>query len=83
MLEIPFLKVIDATYEHDYVLRLTFNTGEVRLCDFLPLSQKDVCRKLQDLEYFKRFSLDSYTINWNKEISFVPEFLFEVSTPIL
>ena len=40
MSQLQFLKVIDAKYEHDYVLRLTFNTGNVRLCDFLPLAQR-------------------------------------------
>ncbi len=34
------LKVIDAQYMHDYVLRLSFNDGAVKLVDFLPLAQR-------------------------------------------
>ena len=33
----PLLKVVAAEYVRDYTLRLTFNTGEVRLVDFTPL----------------------------------------------
>ena len=48
----PLLKIVAAEYVSDYTLRLTFNTGEVRLVDFTPLMQKGICRKLQDLDYF-------------------------------
>lgn len=76
----PFiLRVIDARYEHDYILRLTFNNGEVKLCDFLPLAQKGICVKLQDMDYFRNFSIDPFTVDWNNEIGFAPEFLYENS----
>ena len=74
------LKVTNATYEHDYILRLTFNNGEVKLCDFLPLAQKGICTKLQDMEYFRNFRLDPFTVDWNNEIGFAPEYLYEIST---
>ena len=56
---------------------LTFNTGEVRLVDFTPLMQKGICRKLQDLDYFKSFRLDPFTVDWNDEIGFAPRYLYE------
>lgn len=73
------LKVTNASYEHDYILRLTFNNGEVKLCDFLPLAQKGICTKLQDMEYFRKFRLDPFTVDWNNEIGFAPEFLLQHS----
>ena len=83
----PLLKVVAAEYVRDYTLRLTFldepsgkaerNTGEVRLVDFTPLMQKGICRKLQDLDYFKSFRLDPFTIDWNDEIGFAPRYLYE------
>ena len=73
----PLLKVVAAEYVRDYTLRLTFNTGEVRLVDFTPLMQKGICRKLQDLEYFKSFRLDPFTVDWNDEIGFAPRYLYE------
>ena len=45
------LKITDAEYVKDYILRLTFSNGEVRTVDFTPLMEKGVCRKLKDIEY--------------------------------
>ena len=75
----PLLKVTAAEYVSGYTLRLTFSTGEVRLVDFTPLMQKGICRKLQDPDYFKSFRLDPFTVDWNDEIGFAPERLYEVS----
>ena len=47
--------------------------------DFAPLIGKGVCRKLHDLEYFKSFTLDHFTVDWNNEIGFDPMFLYERS----
>lgn len=73
------LKITDASYVKDYILRLTFNNGEVKLCDFLPLAQKGICKKLQDKKYFLNFHLDPFTVDWNNEIGFAPEFLLQHS----
>lgn len=72
-----FLKVIAADYVKDYVLRLTFNDGIVKLVDFAPMMQKGVCRKLQNIDYFRSFTLDPFTVDWNNEIGFAPESLYE------
>ena len=74
------LKITDATYVSGYTLRLTFNNGEMRLCNFLPLAQKGICTKLKDMEYFKSFRLDPFTVDWNNEIGFAPEYLYEISS---
>lgn len=70
------LTITHAEYVSDYVLRVTFSNGEVRLVDFTPLMQKGICRKLQDIDYFKSFTLDPFTIDWNDEIGFAPEYLY-------
>lgn len=72
------LKVIAAEYVSNYTLRLTFNTGEVLLVDITPLMQKGICRKLQDMDYFKSFRLDPFTVDWYDEIGFAPERLYEL-----
>lgn len=72
-----FMKVIAADYVKDYVLRLTFNDGIVKLVDFTPMMQKGVCRKLQNIDYFRSFTLDPFTVDWNNEIGFAPESLYE------
>ncbi len=74
----PLLCVTSAEYVSNYTLRLTFSTGESFLVDFSPLMQKGICRKLQDLDYFKSFRLDPFTVDWNNEIGFAPERLYEL-----
>ncbi len=71
------LSITDAQYVRDYILRLTFNDGAVKLVDFTPLMQKGICRKLQDIDYFRNFTLDPFTVDWNNEIGFAPESLYE------
>ena len=73
-----FLKVTAAEYVRDYILKLTFNDGAVKLVDFTPLMQKGICRKLQDMDYFRSFRLDPFTVDWNDEIGFAPERLYEL-----
>ena len=73
------LKIIKAQYVKDYILRLTFNNGEIRLVDFTPLMQKGICTKLQDMDYFRSFTLDTFTVDWNNEIGFAPRYLYERS----
>jgi len=72
-----FLKVVSAEYVRDYTLRLVFNDGTEKLVDFTPMMQKGICRKLQDLDYFRSFRLDPFTVDWNNEIGFAPEALYE------
>lgn len=75
------LKIIEAEYIKDYILRLKFNNGEERFCDFFPLAQKGICKKLLDIVYFRNFTLDPFTVDWNNEIGFAPEFLYDNSFP--
>lgn len=78
-MEDVILKIVKAEYVEDYVLRLTFNSGEVRLMDFTSLMDRGICVKLRNLDYFKSFTLDPFTIDWNNEIGFAPSFLYERS----
>ena len=77
---IPILKVTHADYMHDHVLRLSFNDGATKLVDFWPLAQEGICTKLQDMEYFRNFTLDPFSVDWSNEIGFAPEYLYEIGT---
>lgn len=76
--QLLFIKITKAEYVKDHILRLTFNDGSVKLCDFLPLAQEGIFLKLKDLTYFKNFTLDPWTVDWNNEIGFAPEYLYEI-----
>ena len=43
---------------------------------------KNYFGKLKDLDYFKAFTIDPFTIDWNNEIGFAPEYLYEIGTTI-
>lgn len=73
--------ITSAKYVSGYILELTFNTGEVKLFDFTRLYNKGICTKLQDIEYFKNFKLYAFSVDWNNEIGFAPEYLYEQSIP--
>lgn len=81
MCNYEMLKITGAEYVGNFGLCLTFSNGERRLCDFAPISQKEICKKLQDIEYFKNFRLDPFSVDWNNEVGFAPEFLYAHSTP--
>lgn len=74
------LTVERAEYVKDYTLRIRFSNGEERLFDFSREFSRGICHKLQDISYFKRFTLAPFTIEWNNEIGFAPEHLLENGT---
>ena len=77
----PILKITNADYVRDYKLALSFNDGARKVVDFWPLAQKGICTKLQDMDYFRDFTLDPFTVDWSNEIGFAPEYLYKIGTP--
>lgn len=76
------LTVERADYVHGHVLRIYFSNGQVRLYDFAPECDKGICTKLRDDDYFRNYTIDPFTIDWNNEIGFAPEYLYEKGTAI-
>ncbi|MBP3254109.1 MAG: DUF2442 domain-containing protein [Bacteroidales bacterium] len=74
------LTIDKAEYLDGYKIMATFNNGETKLLDFTSIIEqaKGICVKLKDINYFKSFRLDPFTIDWNNEIGFAPEFLYEI-----
>lgn len=78
------LSIAEAEYVDAYKIKARFNNGESKLIDFSPIVDKGIgiCRKLADLNYFRNFTLDLFTIDWNNEIGFAPEYLYEIGQPV-
>ncbi len=76
-----FLHVIAAEYISGYLLKLTFSNGDVRTFDFSSIYDKGIFTKLQNPDYFRNFTLDGWTVDWNNEIGFAPEYLYEQGAP--
>ncbi len=73
------LTVKKATYLDNYRIKVYFSNHVNKVVDFSELiaTGKGVCKKMADLNYFKSFQLDPFTIDWQNEIGFSPEFLYE------
>ena len=70
------LHITAAEYLSGYTLRLTFSNGDVRVFDFSTIYDRGIMAKLKDIEYFKNFTLDGWTVDWNNEIGLAPEYLY-------
>ena len=64
------LTVTTARYIDGYRIEAVFSNG------------KGIVKKLKDVEFFKHFTLDPFTIDWNNEIGFDPQDLYEKGTTI-
>ena len=75
------LTVTKAEYVEGYILHIWFSNGVEKFFFFFWELTQGICQKLKDLDYFKRFTLDPFTIDWNNEIGFAPEYLYEKGIP--
>ncbi len=75
-----FIEVIKAEYIDGYRLLLVFNNGEKRIVDLSNSLKGPVYTPLQDMSYFKRFSIKFNTVEWENGADFAPEYLYEIGT---
>ena len=73
------LHVVEAKYEHDYVIYLRFNDGAEGYVDLSKELYGEVFAPLADLEKFKAFRVDPElnTVVWDNGADFAPEFLYD------
>ena len=65
------ISVIKAEYIDNYSIMLDFNNGKKGLVDLKDTIFKDkrrIFEALQDVDFFKNFSLGSWTINWKNNL---------------
>lgn len=78
------LTITKAKYLDGYRIEAVFSNGIKKLLDFYGVIRngKGIVKKLSDVNYFKSFSLDPFTIDWNNEIGFDPQDLYELGETI-
>ena len=69
--------ITKAEHVKDYELILQFNDGSSGTIDLKGHLNKPIFEPLINLEYFKKFKLNSWTIFWDNGADFAPEFLQE------
>lgn len=72
--------VATARYLHDYTLELTFNNGLKAEIDFTDwINKYPLFKPLENIDYFKNFSLDGWTVVWENGADIAPETLYEIA----
>ena len=70
------IKVIDAQYIGGYRIHFTFNDGKEKIINFENELWGEVFEPLKDKSYFKNFTLNAFTIEWENGADFAPDFLY-------
>ena len=73
------LKVIDAKYVNDYKIELLFNDGVKGVVDLKDSIKGLVFKPLKNIEYFKKFTKNRWTIEWDCDADFAPEYLHDLA----
>jgi len=73
------IKVIRAKYIKDHVIEFIFNDGLKSEVDLKNEIEGEIFMPLKDLQYFKTFSLNRWTIEWENGADFAPEFLYQLA----
>ncbi|OYU84165.1 MAG: hypothetical protein CFE24_07985 [Flavobacterium sp. BFFFF2] len=69
--------ITNAIYLEDYKIELAFNNNTKGVFDFENHLNQNIFLPLKDLEMFKKFKLNSWTVEWENGADFSPEFLLE------
>ena len=72
------IKVIDANYFREYKIEMTFDDGLKGIADLKNSFRGPVFQPLKDVNYFKTFILNRWTIEWDCGADLAPERLHEM-----
>ncbi len=70
-----FLHVTKAKYINKHQVWLKFNDKTSGIADFSNQLEGEIFEPLKNIDYFKNFKLEGYTLNWENGADFAPEFL--------
>jgi hypothetical protein len=69
------IKVTNASYVKDFIIHFKFNNGIEKDINLETELWGEVFEPLKDLNLFKNFKLNKWTIEWENGADFSPEFL--------
>lgn len=73
-----FLELTKAEYQTGFKLVVRFNDGVIKLIDLEHELIGPVFEPLKDLAYFKTFTIQYNTIEWDNGADFAPEYLYKI-----
>ena len=74
--------IVEAEYIKDYFVKLSFNNGVTDVVDLknsIFNNHRKIFEPLRDVEFFRKFTLDSWTMVWPNEVDFAPEYLYDLA----
>jgi Protein of unknown function (DUF2442) len=71
--------VTKVEYIKDFELYLEFNDSTKGTVNLENKLKGPIFEELSDINYFKKFNLDSWTISWPNGADLAPEFLYELT----
>jgi hypothetical protein len=74
--------IVQVKPAEDYHVVLFFANGEVRRFDMKPYLENGLFVQLKDRRLFDSVKVSFDTIEWNNQLDFDPEILYEKSTPV-
>ena len=72
------IHVTSAEYAGDYKIKVAFNDSTSGIADFkqkVSTDHRPIIRELVDLNKFRDFTVDVFTIIWSNGVDFAPEFI--------
>ncbi len=70
--------VTDAKYVDGYKIDITFNDGVNKVVDLSNRLNGILFEPLKDINYFKNFRINGWTIEWSEELDLAPEYLYSL-----
>ncbi len=72
---------VSVSAEGDYILRVVFDSGEIKLFDVKPYLKGAWYGQLWDKNYFRRVKTDGFTVVWPDGQDLCPDELYKLSVP--
>ena len=66
----------------DYMLQLTFTSGEQRMFDAKPLLEMAAFEPLTNISFFKSVKVAYGSVSWPQDIDYCPDTLYMESVPL-
>lgn len=70
--------IIEAIYQQDFQIKLKFNDGTEGIVNLENKLKGPIFEPLKSKDYFKKFKLNSWTLEWPNGADLAPEFLYEL-----
>jgi len=67
--------ITNASYLGEYKIEIQFNDTNKGIVNFESILDKPIFSPLKNVDYFKNFKLNAWTIEWENGADFSPEFL--------